>query len=354
MKKEKLNVEKQLRFRLFAVLFFYIIIGYIAIMFLQYLFSIFHNPIMKYLQMRIDVIFILYLVIGLSCIFYYFWKKPWKYLEEVITATQTVYEQNKHSISLSEPLREVEHQMNEIKMSVLLHEQAAKEAENKKNELVMYLAHDIRTPLTTVIGYLSLLDEAPDMPMDQKAKYIGIALEKAERLETLLNELFEITRYHTNTVQVKRKKIDLYALLAQVIDDFYPVLSSNGNNVSVSAEDNLFILGDPEKLARVFNNLLKNAVAYSYPKTEISVFAEKKDNDIIVVFKNHGATIPAEQLPIIFEKFNRLDNARVSDTGGAGLGLSIAKEIINLHGGKIVAQSSNETIIFTITLPCAS
>ena len=354
MKKEKLNVEKQLRFRLFAVLFFYIIIGYIAIMFLQYLFSIFHNPIMKYLQMRIDVIFILYLVIGLSCIFYYFWKKPWKYLEEVITATQTVYEQNKHSISLSEPLREVEHQMNEIKMSVLLHEQAAKEAENKKNELVMYLAHDIRTPLTTVIGYLSLLDEAPDMPMDQKAKYIGIALEKAERLETLLNELFEITRYHTNTVQVKRKKIDLYALLAQVIDDFYPVLSSNGNNVSVSAEDNLFILGDPEKLARVFNNLLKNAVAYSYHKTEISVFAEKKDNDIIVVFKNHGATIPAEQLPIIFEKFNRLDNARVSDTGGAGLGLSIAKEIINLHGGKIAAQSSNETIIFTITLPCAS
>lgn len=354
MKKEKLNVEKQLRFRLFAVLFFYIIIGYIAIMFLQYLFSIFHNPIMKYLQMRIDVIFILYLVIGLSCIFYYFWKKPWKYLEEVITATQTVYEQNKHSISLSEPLREVEHQMNEIKMSVLLHEQAAKEAENKKNELVMYLAHDIRTPLTTVIGYLSLLDEAPDMPMDQKAKYIGIALEKAERLETLLNELFEITRYHTNTVQVKRKKIDLYALLAQVIDDFYPVLSSNGNNVSVSAEDNLFILGDPEKLARVFNNLLKNAVAYSYPKTEISVFAVKKDNDIIVVFKNHGATIPAEQLPIIFEKFNRLDNARVSDTGGAGLGLSIAKEIINLHGGKIAAQSSNETIIFTITLPCAS
>lgn len=354
MKKEKLDVEKQLHFRLFAILIFYIIIGYIAIMFLQYLFSKFYNPIMKYLQMRIDVIFILYLVIGLTCIFYYFWKKPWKYLEEVITATQTVYEQNKHSISLSEPLREVEHQMNEIKMSVLLNEQAAKEAENKKNELVMYLAHDIRTPLTTVIGYLSLLDEAPDMPMDQKAKYIRIVLEKAERLETLINELFEITRYHTNTVQMKKKQIDLYALLAQVIDDFYPVLSSNGNNVSVSAEDNLFIWGDPEKLARVFNNLLKNAVAYSYPKTEISIFVEKKENDIILVFKNYGATIPAEQLPIIFEKFNRLDNARVSDTGGAGLGLSIAKEIISLHGGKIVAQSSNETIIFTITLPCAS
>lgn len=128
------------------------------------------------------------------------------------------------------------------------------------------------------------------------------------------------------------------------------------NNVrtQVSVDDNLFVMGDPEKLARVFNNLLKNAVAYSYPNTEISISAEKKDNDIIVVFKNYGVTIPAEQLSTIFEKFNRLDSARASNTGGAGLGLSIAKEIINLHGGKIIAKSSNETIVFIITLPCSS
>ena len=166
--------------------------------------------------------------------------------------------------------------MNEIKMSLLLNQQAAKEAENKKNELVMYLAHDIRTPLTTVIGYLSLLDEAQDMPMEQKAKYIGIALEKAERLETLINEPFEITRYNTNTVQLEKRQIDLYALLSQVIDDFYPVLSANGNTTQVAVDDNLFVMGDPEKLARVFNNLLKNVVAYSYPNTEISISAEKK------------------------------------------------------------------------------
>lgn len=354
MDNKKLDREKQLRFRLFIILFFYVVIGFIAIMFLQYLFVLFHNPVTEYLQLRIDIIFILYLLIGFICIFYSFWRKPWIYLKEVITATQTVYEQNNHSISLSEPLREVEHQMNEIKMSVLLNQQAAKEAENKKNELVMYLAHDIRTPLTTVIGYLSLLDEAPDMPMEQKAKYIGIALEKAERLETLINELFEITRYHTNTVQLEKRQVDLYALLSQVIDDFYPVLSANGNTTQVSVDDNLFVMGDPEKLARVFNNLLKNAVAYSYPNTEISISAEKKDNDIIVVFKNYGVTIPTEQLSTIFEKFNRLDSARASNTGGAGLGLSIAKEIINLHGGKIIAKSSNETIVFIITLPCSS
>lgn len=113
-----------------------------------------------------------------------------------MNATEIVYEQNDHTIELSEPLRAVENQMNQIKMSVLLSQQAAKEAENKKNEMVMYLAHDIRTPLTTVIGYLSLLNEATDMPVAQKAKYISIALDKSERLESLINELFEITRYH--------------------------------------------------------------------------------------------------------------------------------------------------------------
>jgi two-component system sensor histidine kinase VanS len=239
-------------------------------------------------------------------------------------------------------------------MSVLLSQQAVKEAEDKKNELVMYLAHDIRTPLTTVIGYLSLLDEAPDMPSEQKAKYVGIALDKAQRLETLINELFEITRYRTASVQIKKTSIDLYVLLAQVIDEFYPTMSARGNTAKISAEDGLVINGDPEKLARVFNNLLKNAAAYSYPDTEISISAKRKGQNAVIVFQNHGQTIPEEQLANIFEKFNRLDEARLSDTGGVGLGLSIAKEIVHLHGGEIIAQSNDETVAFTITLPFSS
>lgn len=111
------------------------------------------------------------------------------------------------------------------------------------------------------------------------------------------------------------------------------------------------VVGNPEMLARVFNNLLKNAAAYSYPNTEITVTAKKTDHDVVITFKNQGATIPEEQLNSIFDKFNRLDNARMSDTGGAGLGLSIAKEIICLHGGEIVAQSNDETVAFTVRLP---
>lgn len=348
---KKIQNKKRLRLHLFITLFLYAIIGYLVMLFLQYLYAIFPNPVTDYLQWRVNGIYIIYLLVGLNCIFYHYWKKPWNYLEEVIAATQKVYEQDNQPIELSEPLREVESQMNEIKMSMLFNQQIAKEAENKKNELVMYLAHDIRTPLTTVIGYLSLLDEVPDMPIEQKSKYIGIALEKAERLEMLINELFEITRYHTSSVHLEKQRVDLYALLAQVIDDFYPVLSQKGNTAKVSDENDIVVVGDPEKLARVFNNLLKNAAAYSYPNTEITVTAKKTDHDVVITFKNQGATIPEEQLNSIFDKFNRLDNARMSDTGGAGLGLSIAKEIICLHGGEIVAQSNDETVAFTVRLP---
>ena len=351
MKKQNFPIRQKLQFRVFIIMLIYTLSGLIAMPLLEYIFSRFENQVFSWLYLRLDVIYFFYLVAGLACIFYHYWRKPWDYLDEVVTAAQTVYEQNSQAVELSEPLREVEQQMNQIKMSALLGKQAVKEAEDKKNELVMYLAHDIRTPLTAVIGYLSLLDEAPDMPQDQKAKYVGIALDKAERLETLLNELFEITRYHTAVVQLQKARVDLYALLAQVMDEFYPSLSERGNKVLFSAGDELIVTGDPEKLARVFNNLLKNAAVYSYPNTEISISAERKGTNVVIVFKNHGQTIPPDQLSGIFEKFSRLDGARLSDTGGVGLGLSIAKEIVGLHGGEIIAQSSNETVSFTITLP---
>lgn len=346
--------EKKLQFQLFAILFAFAISSFLIITLFGLVCSESENPIILWLYWRLDIIYIFGLIIGFLCIFYYYWKKPWKYLNEIISATKTIYEQNDLAIELSEPLREVENQMNQMKMSILLSEQSAKEAEEKKNELVMYLAHDIRTPLTTVIGYLSLLNEAPDMPAEQKAKYVGIALDKAERLEMLINELFEITRYHAHTVVLNKRPVDLYALWAQVVDEFYPALSERGNTVSISIEDDLTITADPEKLARVFNNLLKNAVNYSYSDTEIMIAAKKVEKFAVITITNHGQTISSEQISNIFEKFNRLDEARLSDTGGAGLGLSIAKEIVLSHGGEITAQSQNEIITFTTTLPLSS
>lgn len=246
---------------------------------------------------------------------------------------------------------EIAVQMAEIKTAMLRSEQALRNEAAQKNDLVTYLAHDLKTPLTSVIGYLSLLDEAPDMPPEQKAKYTHIALDKAHRLERLVNEFFEITRYNLQQITLEQEQIDLYYMLVQMVDEFYPILSAKGNTAVLHANEDLSVCGDPMKLARVFNNILKNAAAYSFPNSEIIISAEKQDGQMIITFENQGPTIPEEKLSKIFERFYRMDEARSSNAGGAGLGLAIAKEIVTLHHGTITAESHENATVFTVSLP---
>ncbi len=353
MKQDSLKIQQIIRRKLLISIVGYTVIGFAAIMIWQSLIPISGNEFTQWINNRLDLLCFLYLLVGWCGIFLYFWNKPWKYLRNIVDATQTIYEQNDTMICLPNELQEIETQMNQIKMSVLVSRQAVKEAEDKKNDLVMYLAHDIRTPLTTVIGYLSLLSEASDMSTEQKAKYAGIALNKAEKLEELLNELFEITRYHSSMIQIKHDSIDLQTLIPQIVEEFYPQLHENGNELVTNIDD-ITIIGDAEKLARVFSNLIKNAIAYSYKDTEISIVAHRKGNICEIIVTNEGNTIEANKLESIFDKFNRLDDARQSSTGGTGLGLSIAREIVNLHGGTIIARSKDQHISFVLTLPTHS
>lgn len=254
-------------------------------------------------------------------------------------------------ISLPEEMSAIELKLNTVKRTLQKRALDVQIAEQRKNDLVMYLAHDIRTPLTSVIGYLSLLEEAPDMPLEQKAKYVHITLDKAYRLEKMINEFFEITRYNLQQIKIEKEKIDLYYMLVQLTDELTPILSEKGNSVTLKADENLTVYGDPGTLARVFNNILKNAAAYSYPNTDIIISAVEQENEVVISFHNQGHTIPQNKLSAIFEKFYRMDESRTSNTGGAGLGLVIAKEIISLHGGSIIAESENNTIVFKVTLP---
>lgn len=246
---------------------------------------------------------------------------------------------------------EISTQMAEMKMNLQMNEQLLKEEVGRKNDLVAYLAHDLKTPLTSVIGYLSLLNEAQDMPKDMQEKYIGITLRKALRLEELINEFFEITRYNMMQITVEKEKIDLSYMLYQMADEFYPQLQKKGNTVKLDIDENIFINGDSNKLARVFNNILKNAIAYSYDNTEIKISTFLCEDGVEVRFTNNGRTISAKKLETIFDKFVRLDEARGLSTGGAGLGLAIAREIVNLHGGRISATSQDELTTFTVFIP---
>ncbi|MDO5400134.1 MAG: HAMP domain-containing sensor histidine kinase [Eubacteriales bacterium] len=242
----------------------------------------------------------------------------------------------------------------ETKAAMDLKEQQIQQEIAQKNDLIAYLAHDMKTPLTSVIGYLSLLEEAQDMPADQRKKYTRITLDKAMRLEGLINEFFEITRYNLHQVVLEKRPLDLSYLLTQLVDEFYPILKTKNNTVYLDAGERLMIQADPMKLARVFNNLLKNAVTYSDPDTPISITAQLREGRVRIAFSNQCATIPKEKLATIFEKFYRLDDARGSQSGGAGLGLAIAREIVTAHNGTITAESENGKTTFTVELPTQS
>lgn len=246
---------------------------------------------------------------------------------------------------------EIRQRLQKIQDAFAHKEQLLQAESGKKDDLVAYLAHDLKTPLTSVIGYLELLKEAPDMSWPQKARYTGIALEKAYRLEHLISEFFEITRYNLHEILIERETVDLSYLMIQMKEEFYPVLSQGRNRLTLEIPEGLTVSADREKLGRVLGNILKNAAAYSYPGTEITVKAEQREKETVIWISNHGRTIPARKLNHIFEKFYRLDDARSSNSGGAGLGLAIAREIILAHGGSIEAESREEITVFTIHLP---
>ncbi|MBE6722573.1 MAG: HAMP domain-containing histidine kinase [Ruminococcaceae bacterium] len=252
---------------------------------------------------------------------------------------------------LPEKYAKIQKQMEQIQQMERHNRELAQTEAQRKNDLVTYLAHDLKTPLASVVGYLCLLDEAPDMPEAQKEKYTGIALQKAYRLDDLINEFFDITRFNLQTIELQKVRFDLAMLLRQLADEFYPMLTQKGITAAVQVPETLALAGDPDKLARVFNNILKNAVAYSYENSEICMTAEKEDNHIVVSVISHGEVIPLQKLDMIFEKFYRLDSSRSTHTGGAGLGLAIAKKIVTAHGGKIHAESSEEQTAFIVELP---
>lgn len=341
--------------KLVCHLIFSLLLYTVAGWFLRILFDCYFDQVdtsfIKWLTLRIGIVQFLYLIIGYIIIFMYFWSKPWKYLYEIIDGTEILYKKNDSVVELSEPLKDIEVQMNQIKMSVIMADQAVRVAESKKNELVAYIAHDIRTPITSIIGYLSLLKDIPELSLEKRERYLQILLDRAMRLEQLVNDFFEITQYNTQQIEIDKQKVDLYYLIIQLTDEFYPMLEEKGNTLKLELNEHLSCDIDAEKISRALSNLLKNSICYSYPKTEILISAKIHDNNLEMVFENMGETIPENELSQIFEKFNRLDHSRASDTNGAGLGLSIAREIIRLHNGEITAQSQNNKITILITIP---
>ena len=354
-------IKDFLRFNLFcmALLLFFYVLAYLAANQYQFVYEtaeslicgIFKsygekNPILCSFFLLLGIYLIIFLLccLGYSISTLVNFNKTWLSLSALT-------EDDVNVKKFSKNFSDVEIALKDIKHDVFKNQQLAVQAESKKNDLVMYLAHDLKTPLTSVIGYLSLLDECPELPTAQKAKYTGIALEKAYRLEQLINEFFEITRFNLNEIRLQNNRIDLGLMLSQMTEEFYPMFKEKNLKCKIDVNEKILMFADADKIARVFDNLLKNAVSYSYENSTIIIGARKRNGYVIVKFRNRCDEIPKENLDRLFEKFYRLDSSRASSTGGSGLGLAISKQIVELHGGTLKAKSSTDHTDFIVILP---
>ena len=307
--------------------------------------------LLKTLQALAPIIVAVGLVVGVVILTYTTVTRPLRYLDEVIGAAKELASPTESPIILSDEMLEVQNELNLVREQALRNIQLVKESEQRKNDLIMYLAHDLKTPLASVIGYLNLLHDEGEISEELREKYLSISLEKAERLEDLINEFFEIARFNLSNITLQYSRINLTRLLEQLVYEFKPMLQEKNLHCNLEAAEDMMLKCDVDKIQRVFDNLLRNAVLYSYAGTGIELTARVEEDRFVIQFANQGDTIPKEKLERIFEQFYRMDASRSTGSGGAGLGLAIAKQIVALHKGTITAESENERIVFTVILP---
>ncbi|MGG0666990.1 HAMP domain-containing sensor histidine kinase [Lederbergia citrisecunda] len=225
-------------------------------------------------------------------------------------------------------------------------------SENSKDQLVVNLAHDLRTPLTSVLGYLDLILKDETLTKEQNRHFLKIAYTKSQRLERLIDELFEITRMNYGMLPVEKRSINLTDLLNQLKEELYPVFEKSHLIARMnSMPPHLPIFGDGDLIARVFENLMTNAIRYGFEGQYVDIKGFIDVDEVVVQVVNYGDSIPQDELPHLFDMFYTGDRARTHQEDSTGLGLFIAKNIVEQHNGTITVNSSIIRTIFEVRLP---
>ena len=301
---------------------------------------------------------ILFLIVGIvafSITFIFLERKRNSYIEEIYKGIERISKGDLSTKIVSkgdDELSMMAFNINVMQDTINKLIESEKESEKTKNELITNIAHDLRTPLTSIIGYLDILANNKNLSEDKKSDYIGIAFEKSKKLEVLIEDLFSFTKMnYGDELVVKKERIDLIELINQLVSELYPLFENNNLKYEVQTNVNSLMLNlDPKLIVRLFENLLNNAIKYGKDGKLIIIKIKNNNhsNRVEISIINFGQLIPDESLKKIFEKFYRVDNSRTSETGGTGLGLAIAKSIVELHGGDITVKSDTDGTEFKV------
>ena len=230
--------------------------------------------------------------------------------------------------------------------------QEERASEKSKDELITNVSHDLRTPLTSIIGYLGLIEDHQYQSEEDIVKYSHIAYDKAKQMKNLVEDLFEYTKVQQHGAPVNLMTVDLGQLLEQVGASFELEADKKGMAINVTCEPSpLSITADPEKLGRLFSNLVANALKYGHGASYIHLTAKQLGEKVVITVANDGEKIPAEAVKHLFERFYRVESSRNKATGGTGLGLAIVQSIVELHHGSVTARSDDQETAFVVTLP---
>lgn len=230
--------------------------------------------------------------------------------------------------------------------------QEERASEKSKDELITNVSHDLRTPLTSIIGYLGLIEDHQYQSEEDIVKYSHIAYDKAKQMKNLVEDLFEYTKVQQHGAPVNLMTVDLGQLLEQVGASFELEADKKGMAINVTYEPKpLSITADPEKLGRLFSNLVANALKYGHGASHIHLTAKQLGEKVVITVADDGEKIPAESVKHLFERFYRVESSRNKATGGTGLGLAIVQSIVELHHGSVTARSDDQETAFVVTLP---
>lgn len=301
---------------------------------------------------------ILYVIIGIgifSISFLLLQGRSLKYIGKISSAIQNISEGDLNTqveVAGDDEFAAMAANLNKMEEDIRDLMDKEREAERTKNELITNVAHDLRTPLTSIIGYLELLSgSGVTLPQEMQKKYIDIAYTKAKRLEKLIEDLFGFTKLNYGKVSMNVGRVDIVKLLSQLLEEFYPSFADN--NLTYELKSNVpaqMIAADGNLLARLFDNLINNAIKYGAEGKKILVKIRAEDEIVTVSVTNYGYVIPKDELPLIFNKFYRVEQSRSVYTGGTGLGLAISKNIVDMHGGSIAVTSDLNGTVFTVKL----